>query len=87
MVKKDNRTRDDDTLNEPYFQKPIVCHTGSATGLVNGPIDKTKFESLKDRYYELRGWDINTGRPTRTKLEELGLKNVADELASIGRLP
>jgi len=87
MVKRENRTRENDTINEPYFKKAITCYAGSATGLVNGPIDKAKFEALKDRYYELRGWDVNTGWPTRTKLEELGLKDVADELASIGKLP
>jgi len=87
MVKRENRTREDDTLNEPYFKKAISCHGGTATGLVNGPIDKSKFEALKDRYYELRGWDVNTGWPTRAKLEELGLKDVADELANIGKSP
>jgi len=87
MVKRENRTREDDTLNEPYFKKAIKCHMGSATGLVNGPIDKAEFEALKDRYYELRGWDVNTGWPTRAKLEELGLEDVANELASIGKLP
>jgi aldehyde:ferredoxin oxidoreductase len=87
MVKRENRTRENDTLNEPYFKKAIKCLAGTATGLVNGPIDKAKFEALKDRYYELRGWDVNTGWPTRAKLEELGLKDVADELASIGKLP
>jgi len=86
-VKRENRTRENDTLNEPYFEKVITCFAGSATGLVNGPINKAKFEELKDRYYELRGWDVNTGWPTRAKLEELGLKDVADELASIGKLP
>jgi hypothetical protein len=35
----------------------------------------------------LIGWDVNTGWPTRAKLEELGLKDIADELASIGKLP
>ena len=86
MVKRENRTREDDTLNEPYFKKAITCHAGTATGLVNGPIDKARFEALKDRYYELRGWDVNTGWPTRAKFEELGLKDVADELTSIGKL-
>jgi aldehyde:ferredoxin oxidoreductase len=47
--------------------------------------DKAKFEALKDRYHELRGWDVKTGWPTRAKLEELGLNDVADELASIGK--
>ena len=87
MVKRENRTRENDTLNEPYFKKAIKCLAGTATGLVNGPIDKAKFEALKDRYYQLRGWDVNTGWPTRAKLEELGLKDVADELGSIGKLP
>jgi aldehyde:ferredoxin oxidoreductase len=87
MVKREDRTRETDTLNEPYFKKAIKCLAGTATGLVNGPIDKAKFEALKDRYYELRGWDVNTGWPTRAKLEDLGLKDVADELASAGKLP
>jgi aldehyde:ferredoxin oxidoreductase len=87
MVKRENRTRENDTLHEPYFKKSIKCLAGTATGLVNGPIDKAKFEMLKDRYYELRGWDVKTGWPTRARLEKLGLKDVADELASIGRLP
>jgi aldehyde:ferredoxin oxidoreductase len=87
MVKRENRARENDTLNEPYFKKAITCLAGSATGLVNGPIDKAKFEALKDRYYELRGWDVKTGWPTRAKLEELGLKDVANELASIDKLP
>jgi aldehyde:ferredoxin oxidoreductase len=87
MVKRENRTRENDTLNEPYFKKAITCPAGSATGLVNGPIDKAKFEALKDRYYAFRGWDTKTGWPTRAKLEDLGLKDVADELASIDKLP
>lgn len=33
-----------------------------------------------EKYYRFRGWDLKTGIPTRAKLEELGLKYVADEL-------
>ena len=42
---------------------------------------------MKDAYYSKRGWDMATGWPTRAKLEELGLKDVADGLASVGKLP
>jgi aldehyde:ferredoxin oxidoreductase len=42
-------------------------------------IDVNKFLDLLDRFYQLRGWDSN-GRPTRAKLEELGLKDIADGL-------
>lgn len=30
-------------------------------------------EELLDQYYQVRGWDIKTGIPTKSKLEELGL--------------
>ena len=50
-------------------------------------LDVEKFLPLLDYYYELRGWDKATGIPTRQKLEELGLKDVADELERMGKLP
>jgi aldehyde:ferredoxin oxidoreductase len=87
MVRRENRTREDDTINEPYFEKAITCHGGVARGRQHGPIDRIKFEKLKDKYYELRGWDVMTGRPTRRRLEALGLKDVADKLADLGKLP
>ena len=43
-------------------------------------VDRKEFEALKDRYYQLAGWDVKTGWPTRKKLEELDLKDVADKL-------
>jgi aldehyde:ferredoxin oxidoreductase len=87
MVKRENRTREGDIINEPYFKKAITCYGGSMLGKKNMPIDRGKFEALKDRYYRLRGWDTGTGWPKREKLEELGLKDVADGLASVGKLP
>ena len=35
---------------------------------------------MKDEYYEIRGWDKETGIPTREKLVELGLEDVAEEV-------
>jgi len=37
-------------------------------------------EQLKDEYYEYRGWDSATSLPTRKKLEELELGDVAEVL-------
>ncbi len=31
-------------------------------------------------YYQARGWDVETGKPTRERLLELGLDNVAEDL-------
>lgn len=44
------------------------------------------YELLLDEYYRLRGCDLKTGIPTRAKLEEVGLKDVADDLAKRGVL-
>jgi aldehyde:ferredoxin oxidoreductase len=35
---------------------------------------------MLDEYYAVRGWDVETGSPTRTKFVELGLGYVADAL-------
>ena len=45
-----------------------------------------KLKKLLDEYYELRGWDVKTGLTKRSKLEELGLPEIADELESLGQL-
>lgn len=49
-------------------------------------LDKAKFEEWKTKYYKLEGWDTKTGWPTRKTLEELDLKEVADELEKQGKL-
>jgi aldehyde:ferredoxin oxidoreductase len=47
------------------------------------PIDREKYEKILDKYYELRGW-TSEGIPTRKRLEELDLKEVADAMAKQG---
>jgi aldehyde:ferredoxin oxidoreductase len=42
------------------------------------------FEPMLDDYYEANGWSVTTSIPTRTKLEELGLQDVADEFEALG---
>jgi aldehyde:ferredoxin oxidoreductase len=44
-------------------------------------------DPLLDRYYQMHGWDIHTGRPTREVLEKFDLKSWADELDALGFLP
>lgn len=50
------------------------------------PIDVKTYDKLLDEYYEWRGCDLETGIPTRQKLEQLGLRDVADDLAKRGIL-
>jgi aldehyde:ferredoxin oxidoreductase len=53
-----------------------------------GPLagSTVELEAMLDEYYDVRGWDKKTGRPTRAKLEQLDLKDTADELACCGKL-
>lgn len=67
-------TRKDDVLPPRIMEEPIK----------NGPsqgsfIPKEELDLMLDDYYRERGW-TKEGIPTRTKLEELGLKDVADDL-------
>jgi len=49
-------------------------------------VDRDEFEKMKSEYYELRGWDVESGLQTRAKLEELELADVADDLEKRGLL-
>lgn len=73
-------TRKDDRPPERFFE-PIK--SGPAKG---ERLEKDKFEKVLDEYYELRGWDKKTGLLTRSKLEGLELKEVADELKKYGKI-
>jgi aldehyde:ferredoxin oxidoreductase len=42
--------------------------------------DKERFEAMQDEFYRLRGWNPDTGVPTESKLRELELHDVADQL-------
>jgi aldehyde:ferredoxin oxidoreductase len=61
-------TRERDTLPGRLMYEPLPG--GPAHGMV---IDPDTLETMKDAYYERRGWDCNTGIPTPAKLRELGL--------------
>ncbi len=49
-------------------------------------LDRDGFEQFKTEYYNIEGWDPETGWPTRQILEELDLANVAETLAGQGKL-
>ena len=42
-------------------------------------LDQALFDEILDSYYAHRGWDRESGRPTRERLEALGLGDVADD--------
>ena len=69
---REGLTRADDTLPKRLLEDPLP--EGPAAGQVN------KLEIFLDPYYEFRGWDKKTGKPTQEKLKELGLDEVVNEL-------
>ncbi|HAV76957.1 MAG TPA: hypothetical protein DCX53_06335, partial [Anaerolineae bacterium] len=64
-------TRDNDKL-------PKALLTPYPDGGTNGFVPD--IEAMLLAYYRARGWDIDTGKPSREKLSELGLEAVADDL-------
>jgi aldehyde:ferredoxin oxidoreductase len=68
-------TRADDTFPERLMTEPLL--SGASKGQL---ISREDLKAMLDEYYTVRGWDLNTGIPTRKKLVELGLDNVADQL-------
>ena len=70
-----------DWLPDAYFAvaEPTVAVSTVVTAAARG-LDREDFETAKTDYYKQRGWNEKTGAPTRKKLEELDLKDVADKL-------
>jgi aldehyde:ferredoxin oxidoreductase len=50
-------------------------------------LKRDTLEKMKDEYYRLRGWDVASGIPTRETLVQVGLKEVAEDLDRLGKLP
>jgi aldehyde:ferredoxin oxidoreductase len=50
------------------------------------PFTQEMLDSMLDNYYEMRGWNKNTGIPTKKTLEAIGLENAAQELERLGKL-
>jgi aldehyde:ferredoxin oxidoreductase len=83
QVRNDGRSRDDDLAVIPYFEE-AENYPGPSGKLES--LDRTKFLRLANEYYALRGWD-ERGWPTSTRLAELGLDDVAEELERLKNRP
>ena len=68
--------RKDDAFPLRSYEEPL--NGGPAKG--ETVISREKTEKMLDEYYEIRGWNVNTGIPTEEKLSELELEDVAKTL-------
>jgi aldehyde:ferredoxin oxidoreductase len=60
--------REDDRLPDRFFEEPLTIGPGAGAVL-----DRDEFGKAQDEYYQTRGWDPKTTKPTKAKLESLGL--------------
>jgi len=72
QIRNHGRSRVVDATAEWVFEYPEKSD--------GSKLDQPLFDRILDSYYANRGWDLTSGWPTRAKLEELGLADVADEL-------
>jgi len=95
LIREGHQGREDDKLPEPFYTMPLESDSGNTECMVpakkgqiitkkGAVLDREKFETLKDEYYALRGWDVATGRQTKAKLEELDLRDISDGLQRRG---
>ncbi|MFX1478977.1 MAG: aldehyde ferredoxin oxidoreductase family protein [Promethearchaeota archaeon] len=73
--------REDDLPHRRFFEEPILSgpHKGEK-------LDKEKYNSMLDDFYDLLSWDKKTSWQTRETLQRLELNEVAEKLASVGKL-
>lgn len=81
-------TRKDDKFPDRWFD-PVIRH-GEKTYLEDyfgRRLTREDCEKILDDYYDESGWDIRLGIPTRKKLIEVGLEDIAEDLAKSRSLP
>ena len=64
--------RNEDKLPMKMYQ---ALKGGASDGVA---LSEAEFEAALDLYYELAGWDVKTGMPTKEKLENLGFSWLAE---------
>jgi len=77
LAARDGRTRQDDLLHDLYFEKE------DAGGR---KYNRADLEKAKTEYYQLMGWDLTKGIPTKATLQHWRLPEVAEGLQKYGRL-
>jgi len=84
QVRLFDRARADDETIIPYFETPEYWQNP----LLNEhkAMARAPFLQMLDEYYDRRGWDRTTGRPTETRLTELGLTDIAHTLRATNRI-
>ena len=91
LIREGWKPKADDYPPEYNFTTPVKAAFGNPQITVPGPteepvvvegniVDRKKYEQMRDEYYDLRGWDTETGLQKAKTLGRLGLDDLAEEL-------
>lgn len=93
LLREGWRGRKGDRILDYFHQEPLPKNhiffnpdalvpgrNGKILSKIGAIVDHDEFEKMKSEYYQLRGWDVETGFPTKTKLIELGLGDISSSL-------
>ncbi|RPJ19070.1 MAG: hypothetical protein EHM26_08545, partial [Desulfobacteraceae bacterium] len=87
LMVREGRRKEHDTVGDFHFRVPETAVPPWEKPQPVPPVaHKEKFEAMRDEFYRIRGWDSATGVPTRSKLRELNLSDVAEGLEGDRRL-
>jgi aldehyde:ferredoxin oxidoreductase len=80
QVRHWGRDRSFDEMVLPYFDQP-ESYQNPLLEQRHG-LDRDQFKPVLDEFYSLHGWDPATGRPTKKRLEALGLDGVYEQMTA-----
>jgi aldehyde:ferredoxin oxidoreductase len=80
-------TRKDDKFPERWFE-PVIRHgeTVYLEDYFKKRLTREDCEKILDEFYDESGWDIKLGIPTKKRLIEVGLRDIAEDLEKSGFL-
>ena len=68
---------------QSVFMNPDVLVSGEGDTVLNRKgktLDRAVFMKMREEFYQLRGWDPETGRPLAKKMQELGFSDLNDSI-------
>ncbi len=97
LLREGQRPLIDDVLPAEWHDVPLDGHVADPDCLVPGPggetvsrlgakIDMDDYLPARDEFYTLRGWDARSGLQVGSRLEAMGLGDIAADLAGRGLL-
>ena len=97
LIREGWRPKIDDYPQAYNFTEPVEMSGINPRMIVPGPteepvsfrgniLDRKKYEDMRDEYYDLRGWDRETGLQKEETLRRLNMDDLADDLKRQGRL-